>query len=125
VSDGEYALALTYEGVALQYVKGGGPVGIIYPEEGTVLIPDAVAIIKGARNLDSARKFMDFMFTKEAQEMLSKKDLLRPARQDVALAEGLIPTQQIKLAPFDMNWAGTQRDKILADWKSAVTATGY
>lgn len=122
LNDGEYAVALTYEQGAFKYKQAGGPVEIVYPKEGTVSFPDAVAMAKGARHPNNAKLFMDWLFSKETQEMAARQLLLRPARTDVAPPEGLVPAQEIKLIGFDMTWAGTRRSEILNIWKDIVTA---
>ncbi|HYH02417.1 MAG TPA: ABC transporter substrate-binding protein, partial [Bacillota bacterium] len=73
VADGEYAVGLTLEKEAIKYVNAGANVGIIYPSEGTSGVPDAVAIIKGAKNLANAKKFVDFVLSKECQTVMANE----------------------------------------------------
>ena len=40
VNDGEAVVGVTLEDNAYLYVKGGGPVAIVYPEDGTSAIAD-------------------------------------------------------------------------------------
>ncbi|MBP2017611.1 iron(III) transport system substrate-binding protein [Symbiobacterium terraclitae] len=121
VDEGEYALALTHENMAWKYAQAGGPVGWIYPAEGTATIPDSVALVKGAPNPDAARKFMDFLFSREAQEMASRQLGLRASRTDVPLPEGLSPADEIRLIELDIAWATAQREAILGRWKDLLT----
>ncbi|MFZ5823321.1 MAG: ABC transporter substrate-binding protein [Bacillota bacterium] len=121
VDAGEYALGLTYEHGAWKYAKAGGPVGWIYPAEGTATIPDAVAIVKGGKHPNNARVFMDWLFSKKTQEMAAKELGLRAARTDVAPPEGLVPMEQIKLISLDVPWVASNRDKILSTWKDLMT----
>lgn len=121
VDEGEYALALTNENTAWKYAQAGGPVGWIYPVEGTATIPDSVAIVKGGANPDAARKFMDFLFSREAQEMASRQLGLRASRTDVPLPEGLSPADEIHLIQLDIAWATSQREEILGRWKDLLT----
>lgn len=121
VNDGEYALALTHENAAWKYAKAGGPVGWVYPVEGTATIPDSVAVVKGGKHPQNARLFMDFLFSKETQELASKQLGLRASRSDVAPPEGLKPMDQIKLIKLDVAWVSGNRDKILSQWKDLLT----
>ena len=49
--------------------KNGAPVEGILPCEGVGYSLGGASIIKGARNLDNAKLFMDFVLSKEAQEI--------------------------------------------------------
>ncbi|MFZ5817254.1 MAG: ABC transporter substrate-binding protein [Bacillota bacterium] len=121
VDAGEYALALTHENAAWKYAKAGGPVGWIYPAEGTATIPDSVAIVKGGKHPNNARLFMDFLFSKETQEMASKQLGLRASRTDVTPPEGLQPAESLKLITLDVGWVSSNREKILSQWKDLLT----
>jgi iron(III) transport system substrate-binding protein len=120
VNDGEYAVALTHENAAFKYAQAGGPVGFVYPAEGTATIPDSVAVIKGAKHPQNARKFVDWLFSKEGQQLAAKLGL-RPTRTDVAPPEGLVPASQIKLVQLDVAWVAAKRNDILNTWKDIIT----
>jgi len=121
VAEGEYALALTHENAAWKYANAGSPVGWVYPVEGTATIPDSVAVVKGAKHPSNARLFLDFLFSKETQEMASKQLGLRASRSDVAPAEGLKPASELKLITLDVAWVAADRTKILDTWKDILT----
>lgn len=120
-NDGEYAIALTHEEAAAKFVAAGGPVKIVYPAEGTSNVPDAIAIIKGAKHPNNAKLFLDFMVSKELQETVVKTLNRRSVRTDVAAAPGLEDAKKIKWVSYDMNWAASQREKVLETWKDIVT----
>ena len=61
VNDGELAIGVTLEDAALRFKLGGGPVEIVYPTEGTSIVPDGMALFKGAANADAGKQFLDFM----------------------------------------------------------------
>lgn len=121
VDAGEYPLALTHENMAWKYAQAGGPVGWIYPEEGTATIPDSAALVKGAENPAEAKLFLDFLFSREAQELASRQLGLRASRTDVPLPEGLGPIEEIHLVQLDVSWATAQREEILNRWKDLLT----
>jgi iron(III) transport system substrate-binding protein len=120
VSDGEYSVGLTLEKEAIKYVKAGANVGMIYPVEGTSAVPDAVAVIKGCKNPENARKFVDFVLGKECQSVMSTAMSRRPARSDLPAPEGLPDLSKIKMVKYDFNWAATDKDNILKKWKDIV-----
>ena len=51
----------------------GAPVELVVPCEGTGYEIGGVSIIKGARNLENAKLFVDWALSKEAQELTWKK----------------------------------------------------
>lgn len=120
VGDGEYAVGLTLEKEAIKYVLSGAPVKIVYPEEGTSAVPDGVAIIKDAKNMDNAKKFIDFALSKETQEIMAKQLSRRSIRNDVEAPEGLPPLSEIKEVDYDFKWASEQKEANLNKWKNIV-----
>lgn len=75
VGSGEFAVGLTNSPNYHLALEAKLPIGVVYPDQGPsgmgVLVnPNAVAIVKGAKNLDQARQFVDFLFSKPAQELL-------------------------------------------------------
>ncbi len=95
VADGEYTVGLTFEEGAAKYVKDGAPVEVVYMKEGVVSKPDAVQIIKGAKNMDNAKKFIDFVTSKDTQTMIANQLSRRSVRTDVPAAEGLKQMSEI------------------------------
>lgn len=120
VGDGEYSIGLTLEKEAIKFVNSGAPVKIVYPEEGTSAVPDGVAIIKGAKNLDNAKTFVDFVLSQETQDLMAKQLSRRSIRSDVDSPEGLGPLDDIKLVDYDFEWASTDKETVLEQWKNIV-----
>ena len=68
VYDGEYVCGLTYEPACVKMLdQGAEGVHIVYPVEGVTSIGFGSAIIKGAKNMDNAKLFMDFLQSDECQ----------------------------------------------------------
>ncbi|MCP4403923.1 MAG: extracellular solute-binding protein [bacterium] len=115
VAAGEYPLGLTHERNAYKYSLAGGPVGFVYPEEGTAVRPDGLYLVKGGPNPELAKKFIDFMLSKKAMEAM--RDLgYRINRKDVEPPEGYAPVSSIKQSAYDPVWAAENRETILQQW---------
>lgn len=97
VADGEYTVGLTFEEGGAKYVASGAPVKLVYMKEGVVSKPDGVAIIKGAKNMDNAKAFIDFLTSKETQTMMASELNRRSVRNDVAPGKGLEPIEKINI----------------------------
>lgn len=110
VAKGEIPLGLTSEFNVLQSKKDGNPVDAVYPEDGTALIVDASALIAGGPNPEAAKKFVDFVNSKQAHELLVDVDGRRSARKDVAPPQGLAEISTIKVVPYDT--VSAAKDKV-------------
>jgi iron(III) transport system substrate-binding protein len=97
VADGEYTIGLTFEEGAATYVKSKAPVKIVYMKEGVISQTDASAVIKGAKNIENAKKFIDFISSKETQTLIATQLNRRSVRKDAPPGEGLMPMASIKL----------------------------
>ena len=68
--------------------RNGWPVGLVYPmhgDAGTLLIPNTVALVSGARHRNQAAKLIDFLLSAEVEEMLAGSDSHNiPIRPEVA-----------------------------------------
>ncbi len=112
VASGEYPLGLTHERNAYKYRDAGEPVDFIYPIEGTAVRPDGLYLVKGGPNPDLAKKFIDFVLSKEIMEKLRDTGY-RVNRVDVEPPSGYPPISVIKQCDYDPVWAAENREMIL------------
>jgi iron(III) transport system substrate-binding protein len=122
VADGEYTVGLTFEEGAAKYVKDGAPVKVVYMEEGTISKPDTVQIIKGAKNMDNAKKFIDFVTSKETQTLIANQLCRRSVRKDVPAGNGLTSTSDIKLITDDPSVVNPNKQVWLDKFKEIYTS---
>ena len=71
VANGNAAAAPSIDFYALTLVNevGDNIMGFVYPEKLTVINPDAIAILKGAPQLDAAKKFVNFVLSDNGQKL--------------------------------------------------------
>lgn len=122
VADGEYTVGLTFEEGAATYVKSKAPVKIVYMKEGVISKADGSAIIKGAKNMDNAKKFIDFLSGKEAQTLIAQQLNRRSVRKDVATAEGLAPMSSINLIQDNEDLVAKNKRPWLEKFKDIYTS---
>lgn len=120
VADGEYCIGLTQEKSVQTYLLAGANVGMVYAQEGTSAVPDSIAIVKGCKNPDNARIFVNYMLGEKNQAMMSTAFNRRPVRKDLEPPKGLPSIAQIKLVDYDFVWASTNKAEIIAKWKDIV-----
>ena len=119
VSKGEFAVGMTMEYAAQEYVAGGNKdIQIVYPSEGTFIAPEGMALVKGSKNPEEARKFYDFLASRDTQEMLFRKFYRRPVRDDIDTTKvGLPKTTEFKVKPIDDARATAAQPEFLKMWK--------
>ena len=124
VAKGEFAVGMTMEYAAQEYVAGGNKdIEVVYPTEGTYIAPEGMALVKNSPNPTEARKFYDFLSSRQAQEMLVKKFFRRPIRDDVdTTAVGLPRTSNFKAAAIDHLKAQADQPSFIKSWKELVAA---
>lgn len=117
ISDGNFSIGITYEQVVLDIRRKGGPIQLVFPLEGTSAIADGSALIKGAKNLENAKLFLDFVVEKETQAVLSNNILRRSVRNDV-VNKNMIDINKVKLIDYDYAWYGNKKEEILEKWRT-------
>lgn len=113
VADGEMLVGLTYEEAALNLVKSGANVKIVYPEEGTLFTSGTTGIIKNCPHLENAKLFIDFMLSKEMQSVLATQIGNRPVRKDAELSDIIVPTTSIKTVILDQKYINEHKKDII------------
>lgn len=125
VVDGEYTVGVTYEDPSCSYVKDGATnVEVVYMEEGVVLLGSSMNIIKGAKNLDNAKLFMDYVLSEEVQSKLGTEACLRPVRENCELGPHMTPLSDLNLKTVDMLWVSENKDRMSAKFTDLMTNVG-
>ena len=113
VADGEMAVGLSYEDPTVKLLNDGANVEIVYPKEGTVFLPASSAIVKDAKNMDNAKKFMDFIISKEVQDTLGTQTTNRPVRKDAKTSDNMKPLDEINTITEDYKYVIENKEDIV------------
>ncbi|GIN14699.1 iron(III)-binding protein [Shouchella clausii] len=97
VADGEYVVGLTWEDPVVHYKQSGAAVEVVFPTEGVVYPGQSIQIIKGTKNLENAKKFVDYVLSEEVQSRTGQELTVRPLREGVEVADYMTPQEEIKL----------------------------
>ena len=120
VNDGEQFVGATLEDNALNYVRGGGPVEIVYPADGTSVAADGIALVKGAPHDANGKAFIDWCLSKPTQAYLVSAIGRRSVRNDVPAGKDVPPLSAIKTVPYNLDWVAAHRAEFLKKWTSLV-----
>jgi len=106
---------------ALEMQKKGYDVVISYPKEGVVAGIEAMGLIRGAKHLDLAKRFLDWASTERMQKLYEENDInLIPSNPNVPISDPALDISKIKVLPLDVEWAGKNRDRLVERWINEV-----
>jgi iron(III) transport system substrate-binding protein len=100
VAGGEKLFGMIVDFMAIREKAKGAPVEFVFPKEGVSAISEPVAILKTTKNPALAKAFVDFLLSKDGQDMARKQGYV-PADPQVPLPDGYPPRSAITLMKFD------------------------
>ena len=100
VATGEKMYGMIVDFLPIREKAKGAPVEFVVPTEGLSAVTEPVAILRTAKNPDAARAFVDFLLSREGQELARRQGYI-PAHPDVAPPDGFPARSSMKLMPFD------------------------
>ena len=125
VTRGETAIGSTVLHGVINEIVRGFPVEPVLPCEGVGYEVGSVAIIKGVRNLEAARKFVDWSLSPEGQKVgLDVKEYAIPTNRSVALPPQVPPMTSIKVIDYDFAKYGSsaERKRLLERWEKEINS---
>jgi iron(III) transport system substrate-binding protein len=123
VARGETTIAVTFLHDGMTEIANGFPVKLVVPCEGTGYEVGSMSIIRGARNLDSAKKFYDWALTPPAQKIGGElKNFQLPSNKATPIPQGAPNLGEIKLINYDFAKYGSaaERKRLLEKWDREV-----
>ncbi len=125
VARGESTLSISFvhdgPGEAMQ----GFPVATITPAEGTGAEIGSMSLIKGARNLESAKKFYEWALTPQAQQFgAATKQFQLPSNKGTPIDPRVPDFKKIKFIDYDYAkyGASAERRRLIAKWEKDVNS---
>jgi iron(III) transport system substrate-binding protein len=100
VAGGQKLYGVIVDYMPIREKAKGAPVEFVFPKEGVSAVSEPVAILKSTKNPDAARAFVDFLLSKNGQELALKQGYIA-AHPAVALPAGYPARDQIKVMGFD------------------------
>ena len=114
VADGSCYVGVTLEENARKAIADGLDVAIVYPAEGTSVLPDGAAIVRGCTHEENARKFIDFLLSPDVQQLLGTELSRRSVRADTA--SDALP--ELTVLPYDLRRADERRQELFDAWQA-------
>lgn len=120
---GENVIGLAFAHEAPVEAANGFPVVSVFPCEGTGAEIGSMSIVKGARNLDAAKKFYEFALTPGAQELgVAAKQFQIPSNKSAKLDERMPNISKAKMINYDYvkYGSGAERKRLIERWEKEV-----
>ncbi len=118
VENGTFRVGITLEETAKKRIAQGAPLAVIYPEDGTCIVPDATSIVNGAPHAANAGMFIDFTVSIPVQRLLQDQMYRRSVRRDLNAAS----PAEMKIVPFDYGWTAQHQDELMQIWADTQKA---
>lgn len=122
---GESLIGITFQHDAVVQAIGGAPVKIVSPCEGTGYEIGSMSIIKGAKNLENAKKWYDWALSPEAQSVgaANKVSYQVPSNKNASVPPQAPKLSEVKLINYDFVKYGSsaERTRLLKKWDDEVS----
>ena len=122
---GENTIGIVFMHDAVKQAVSGFPIKVVAPCEGTGYEIGSMSIIKGARNMESAKKFYDWALSADAQSLaLQVKAYQVPSNTGAKTSPSAPDLSSIKLIDYDFKKYGSsaERKRLLKKWDDEVYA---
>ena len=124
---GENSVAIGFMHDMVNLKKQGFPVTIVSPCEGTGYEVGAVSVINGTKNMDAAKKWVEYVISAEAQSRAVEVGIFNIPSNPGAKTDPDAPDMaSIKLIDYDFATYGASetRERLLARWEAEVKNAG-
>jgi len=122
---GESMVGITFQHDAVVQAVQGAPLKIVSPCEGTGYEIGSMSIIKGAKNMENAKKWYDWALTPEAQSIGidTKVSYQVPSNKNTPVPPQAPKLSEIKLINYDFAKYGSsaERTRLLTKWDKEVS----
>jgi iron(III) transport system substrate-binding protein len=125
VARGETAVSISFVHDGPGEKMQGFAVETLTPSDGTGAEIGSMSLIKGARNLEAAKRFYDWALTPSAQEMAAAAKQFQLPSHTAARVDPRVPDfKKIKFIPYDYAKYGSsaERRRLIARWEKEVNA---
>ncbi len=120
VAIGEFPIGVTIDYIVTMMRESGSPINLVYPEDGVVTIPSPLAILKQSKNISDSELFVNFILSKEGQEMLVRSGAFTSVRADITQRVGTPSRDEILARAIPTDWS--EESHIVEDVKRRFSA---
>lgn len=104
----------------LQARQNQFPFDFVIPKSGTVVAVEGIALVKGGKNLEGAKRFYEFVTSKESLNEQAEKFYRLPARDDVEVSAEWTKEARFSLLNIDRALASQKQSEWMARWQETI-----
>lgn len=95
-------------------------IALVYPADGTGWWPQPVAIVKGTKNEEAAKTFIDWVLSQRGMKVIADSRYAAVARTDIESPEGIVDISTLNMFVTDFQANAKNREGILEEWAKHV-----
>lgn len=112
VADGSSPVGIVVDSLVRDLEAAGSPIAAVYPSEGVPYVTQPVGIFANTEEPEAAKLFVDFLISKQGQEIAVSQSYL-PIRSDVAAPKGAPEVKDLALLSPELDKIrSTQADAV-------------
>lgn len=121
VNVGDAAIGIQFTPAFFNFISQGLPVKVVFPSEGVPAEAPAVSILKGVKNEEAAKIFVDWMTGPKGQNALTEQNtFFYPVLSTATLAPGMPAFESLKIVPYDTQYYSANNERIVTRWVNEV-----
>ncbi len=99
----------------------GEPVKVVYPADGTIVIPSPIAMFTTSKNQEAAKAVLDWFLSPAGQEVMVK-GWMHSVRDDIAAPQGAPPLKSLMNTALKPDWGklAKENETIKETFRSTV-----
>lgn len=94
----------------------GAPIDLVVPKEGAGWEMEASAIVKGTKNLEAAKKLLDWTVSQKAHELYGKWYAIVGYPGIKSAPANYPENAEPAMIKNNLNWLASERERILSEW---------
>ena len=113
--------------VMIQIQTNGYPFGYVVPASGTPLMTDGIALVKGTKHPEAARRFFEFVTSRESLLRQAREFARIPTRADIPAQDlpAWIAGLHLRPLPIDYDTLDANEKRWMALWDERVRGRGH
>lgn len=121
VNVGDCIIGIQFSPAFFKMQAEGAPVEVVFPSEGFGFEFPAVSMLKGAKNVEAAKIFMDWLVSAEGQNVFNDAGTyFYPVIADAKIASNMPAFDTLKVVGIDLTYYSQNHDRLIERWVNEV-----
>jgi iron(III) transport system substrate-binding protein len=113
---GEFVLGVSTDITAPGLKTKGAPIDIIVPKDKSPWEMEATALMKGTKQPEAVKAFIDWTVGREANELYNRAMAIVAMPGMENIPPNFPPNSEQMMAKVDVAWSADNRDRLIAEW---------